>query len=115
FSDRVGAVYEAKTSTALEQALVDLPGSALPGLRPPLPASAGAKPTTRRRAAVKRVWSIFSTSHPHGRWRVDEDLVAGVVFGNAHIDLRQAEVLTDHVDITAVAIFGNIHITVPEG
>jgi len=60
FSDRVGAVYEAKTSTALEQALVDLPGSALPGLRPPLPATASGagatKPVTRRRAAVKRVW-----------------------------------------------------------
>ena len=64
FSDRVGGVYEARTSAEIERVLTDLP-------RPQAPVAAG-KPVSRRRAAVRHVWSVFSTSHQHGRWRLDE-------------------------------------------
>ena len=120
FSDRVGAVYEAKTSTDIERVLTDLPGG---GQVVPVVsvgsiqsvASAGDRSMTRRKAAVKRIWAVFSSSHPPRRWRVDEELVVSAVFGNATIDLRNAEVTAAEIDITAVAVFGNIQITVPEG
>jgi class 3 adenylate cyclase len=107
FSDRVGHVFGARTVADAQVALADLPV-------PELPLGTGAA-VPRRRAAARRLWAIMSQSYPRGRWRVSGELTAISVLGSTVIDLRQAEVETDEVVITAVAVLGSVFITVPEG
>ena len=109
FGGRVGQVFGAVTVAEAQAALADLPVAE----PPPLGGSGVGVP--RRRAAAKRLWAIMSQSYPRGRWRVAGELTAISVLGSTVIDLRQAEVETDEVVITAVAVLGSVFITVPEG
>jgi len=111
FSDRVGLVYDATTSTALEHVLSDLPAVEQAEAPPAIAASS----TVRRRNPVTWTVSMFSANQRKGRWRIENETVAVSFMGGCLLDLRQAEVVGDEATITAIAFMGGVDIVVPEG
>lgn len=65
----------------------------------------------------KRRWivAIMGGERQRGRWRVDRNVGAFAMMGGVHIDLRDATLESDEVDIKAWAFMGDVHITVPDG
>ena len=103
FSDRVGIALQARTRGELDVALADLPA-----LKASLPEPVG-------RPARRRFVAVMSGSAAKGRWRLAARTSAVAVMGGCEMDLRQAEIDGPEVVITAVAFWGGIKITVPEG
>jgi len=101
-SERLGSVYESRTSTDLEAVTRDLPDP-----RPP----SSAPQRKRRRWVV----AVMSGAKRKGRWRPEERCVALAVMGGCKLDLREAEIQGARLDITAVSIMGGVTIIVPEG
>ncbi|HVF33381.1 MAG TPA: DUF1707 domain-containing protein, partial [Acidimicrobiales bacterium] len=108
FSDRVGAVYAATTSTDLEVVTNDLPAVQRP-------TSTAPATTGRVRAAARWTVSVFSGSQRKGRWRVEGRTTAVSFMGACLLDLRAAEVVGDEITITAIAFMGGVDVIVPEG
>jgi hypothetical protein len=102
FSHRLDTAYQARTRPELEALTRDLPEQtqeALPrGRRPP-----------KRFTGV-----VFGSVERRGRWRVPRFAGLGVLFGDADIDLRTAEIHGDTVTINAVILFGNADFYVPK-
>lgn len=103
FSERVGLALAATLRADLEPLVADLPAQSSP------------VPDSRRRRATRWVVAIMSGSARKGRWRTGSDIKVVAVMGGAELDFRQAEIDSDEVVVTAVAVMGGIDITVPEG
>ncbi|MBV9932799.1 MAG: DUF1707 domain-containing protein [Actinobacteria bacterium] len=106
FSDRVGDVFEARTSADLELVTRDLPVVA------PSPAPTT---TTRRKRAKQWVFAMMSGTVRRGRWRPAETTNALAIMGGVELDLREALLDGPELTIHAIAIMGGIDIVVPEG
>ena len=96
------------------------PGTTSCRLWPTCPgASDGGAPARAASAATKkkRRWhvAVMSGHSTKGRWRISGKTNAVAVMGGCDMDLRQAEIEGPEVEITAVAFWGGIDITVPEG
>ena len=100
-SERAGRAYGAITLADLEEIGRDLPAVAQAG-RP-------------RRRPKRFTGVIFSDTERSGRWRLPKFSLALVLFGNADLDLRQAELDGPAASFTALLLFGNIDLYVPEG
>jgi hypothetical protein len=111
-TDRTEAAYTATTHAELAMLTQDLPaaGTVPAGAQP----TAGARPVREGR---KRRWfvGVMGDSKRRGKWRIDQELGAVAVMGDVVLDLREAEVRTDVVDITAVSVMGDVKIIVPDG
>jgi Domain of unknown function (DUF1707)/Cell wall-active antibiotics response 4TMS YvqF len=100
FSERADQTYAAKTRGELEAVRRDLPAVSVP-----------------RGPAKARGWlvSIMGGGDRKGRWRVPRKLTVLSIMGGADLDLRQAQIADDEVEITVVSIMGGSDIYVPEG
>jgi hypothetical protein len=109
-TERTEAAYSAATRAELDLLTGDLPQtanrSAPPPAYPPAPA-----PTGKRRWFV----AIMSENKRRGKWRIDQALGAVAVMGEVKLDLREAEVRTNEVNIVATAVMGSVKIIVPDG
>lgn len=105
-TDRTEAAYTATTHAELAMLTQDLPAG---GTRAPVPAT----PAEGR----KRRWfvGVMGDSKRRGTWRIDQELGAVAVMGDVVLDLREAEVRTDRVEILAVSVMGDVKIIVPDG
>ena len=101
FSERMEHAYAARTLDELESLTDDLPTSE--------PATTAVE---RRRPTRRFTVVVFGDVERTGRWRLGRHLV-WITFGNADIDLRQAEV-AGKASITAFVLFGNVDVYVPE-
>jgi class 3 adenylate cyclase len=101
FSERSERAFRARTLAELDEVGRDLPRPA-PGSRP------GRRP--KRFTGV-----IFGATERTGRWRLPRFGLAFVLFGDADLDLRQAELGGRVASFTALVLFGNIDLYVPEG
>ncbi|NUR90424.1 MAG: DUF1707 and DUF2154 domain-containing protein [Nonomuraea sp.] len=108
-TDRTEAAYSAKTHAELALLTQDLPGGASPAPKP-----AGTFQQQMQRAR-KWIVGVLSENKRRGSWRIDEEIGATAVLGEVQIDLREAEVRTDVVDIMAIAVLGTVKIIVPDG
>lgn len=100
FAERLDTVYEARTRSELDALTTDLPA-----------ASEGA---ARGRRRPKRFTAVaFGSVERRGRWRVPRFTGLAVLFGDADIDLRDAEIHGRTVTISAVLLFGNADFYVP--
>jgi len=99
FGERVGTALTAETQDQLKAATA--------GLKAAPPAG-----STR---AVSSIVTFFGHRRQAGRWRLPGALRARAVFGDLHLDLRDAVVNDDVVDISVIALFGNLTVDVPEG
>ncbi|MFI7044618.1 DUF1707 SHOCT-like domain-containing protein [Streptosporangium sandarakinum] len=111
-TERTEAAYTAVTHADLAVLTSDLPSAQGPG-----PAHAPAPAPARPEGGRARRWlvAVMSESKRRGKWRIDRELGAAAVMGEVTIDLRQAEVRTDVVDIFATAVMGSVKIIVPDG
>jgi class 3 adenylate cyclase len=109
FSERVGSALQARTRGDLLAVMADLPQARQTTDRLPDPGTAA--PKKRRRWYV----AVMSGHSTKGRWRISGKTNAVAVMGGCDMDLRQAEIEGPEVEITAVAFWGGIDITVPEG
>jgi class 3 adenylate cyclase len=103
FSERVGVALRARTRDDIATAMTDLPTLAV-----------AAEEATRRRSR-RRFVAVMSGSQAKGRWRLSGRTTAVAVMGGVDMDLRHAEIDGPEIVITAVAFWGGIQITVPEG
>ncbi|WP_437091304.1 DUF1707 SHOCT-like domain-containing protein [Streptomyces hundungensis] len=112
-SERIDAVYRAKTLGELEPLVKDLP---LHGDRPRPAAAAGPRetPETDTPVDAENMIAVFSSSTRKGRWRVGRRTNAFALFGNVEIDLTEALFEQRLTVINATAIFGNVEVRVPE-
>lgn len=109
-SERVDAVYRAKTVGELEPLVRDLPspGGARPTVASEAPDQEG--PTGPAESLV----AIFSSSTRRGRWRVGGRTNAFALFGSVEIDLTEALFSQRLTVINATSIFGSVEVKVPE-
>ncbi|MGA4993409.1 DUF1707 SHOCT-like domain-containing protein [Nonomuraea bangladeshensis] len=106
-TDRTEAAYSATTHAELALLTQDLPaGGAVPA-----PSPVSGRPERKRRWFV----GVMGDTKRRGSWRVDQELGAVAVMGDVLLDLREAEVRTDMVEITAVSVMGDVKIIVPDG
>ncbi len=104
FVERVELAHDAKTLPELAELQRDLPAE-----RPAAPA------TAPRRKPARWVVAVMSASERKGRWRAPERMSALACMGAVVIDLREADLESDHVEIVATAIMGAVEVIVPEG
>jgi hypothetical protein len=115
-SERIDAVYAAKTLGQLEPLVRDLP-QAHSGRRQSEAAEAPhpPPPAPHHGSGWKdNLVAIFSGSVRKGRFRVPHKINAFALFGGVEIDLTDAVFEHRHLQINATAIFGGVDIKVPE-
>lgn len=111
FVERAEAAHEARTLVELEELQRDLPATAA-GTAPSLGAAAR---VAARRKPVRWAVAVMSASEKRGRWRAPERIKALACMGAVVIDLREAELESDHIVIEAFALMGSVEVVVPEG
>jgi class 3 adenylate cyclase len=116
FADHAGAAYAARTRAELERVTRDLRLPVVAPAATPAPAAeiGGA---AAGEAKPKRRWivAIMGGEERRGRWRVPRRQGAFALMGGVDLDLRDALLEHDEVEITAWAIMGGVTIIVPEG
>ncbi|WP_435797957.1 DUF1707 SHOCT-like domain-containing protein [Streptomyces klenkii] len=115
-SERIGAVYGAKTLGELEPLVSDLPvagrGEHPAPVRPHGAYDAPARPAGA--GVAENLVAVFGGAVRKGRWRVSRRTNAFALFGGIEIDLTEAVFEQQEIVINATAIFGGIEIRVPE-
>ncbi|MFE9117235.1 DUF1707 domain-containing protein [Streptomyces sp. NPDC007172] len=112
-SERIDAVYRAKTVAELEPLVQDLPASGARS-RPVAAPRPYEVEETGAPADAENMIAIFSASTRKGRWRVGRRTNAFSLFGSVEIDLTEALFEQRLTVINATAIFGNVEVRVPE-
>jgi hypothetical protein len=111
FSDRVGAVYNAVTVAELDATVRDLPVPWSEEAPPSTSASSSRAPRRRIRWLV----AVFSNARRAGRFTLDDESTVLAAFGDCTLDLSEALIDGPHPLVTAVAVFGNVTVIVPDG
>lgn len=99
FTDRVGTVWSAGSRGEIDRVMADLP-------QPLVGSTAPASAT---------LLAVFGNVKRRGRWSLRRRTTGLAVFGDLKLDLRGAVVSDPEVTITAISLFGDVEITVPEG
>lgn len=116
FADAAGAAYAAVTVADLNHlyqsyGLTEEPRTRMPSSRVSSPVS-----TTRVSPAVpEKIVAVMSGNKRKGRWLVRRRTRAVAFWGSVHLDLRDAVIESDVVDIEARAVMGGITVIVPAG
>ncbi|MGN9792402.1 DUF1707 SHOCT-like domain-containing protein [Streptomyces sp. OZ13] len=110
-SERIDAVYRAKTVGELEPIVRDLPAA---GRRPDAAAAHVHDDSEDPGGPAENLVAVFSSSTRKGRWRVGRRTNAFSLFGNIEIDLTEALYGQRLSVINATSIFGNVEVRVPE-
>jgi hypothetical protein len=98
FSERVGMALTAETSYQLAAATAGIDVAPLVGT-----------------PAVSTIRTLLGSRRQIGRWRLPSALRVRALVGDVYIDLRDAVVDDKVVEISAVTLFGNLCVDVPEG
>lgn len=106
-SDRLDAVYEAKTHAEIAPLIDDLPARA--AAQPPA-RRADLAPATRRR---QKIVAIFGGASRKGRWNVEPRMAAVTVFGGATLDFREVQLPQREISLHATQVFGGVDVVVP--
>lgn len=67
----------------------------------------------RQRRPVQRVLALLASTKQRGRWRAANHIAATAFMGEVLLDLRDAELSGDELEVTATAVMGTIKIVVP--
>lgn len=105
---RLDMVYESRTHRELERLVADVvPVAAPPGAR--------RMPVRRGEGGPNWLISIMGGHTRKGRWRVGPQLKVVNIMGGTDLDLNDAELADDVVQITVFSLMGGSDIRVPEG
>ncbi|MHA6762684.1 DUF1707 SHOCT-like domain-containing protein [Streptacidiphilus sp. PAMC 29251] len=123
-SDRVDAVYAAKTLGELVPLTRDLPshaathaathGDVRQSAAVPRPASKQAQSSLSARNEPETMVAVFGGAQRKGRFRAGRSLKAVAVFGGVEIDLTEAVFDAPELVIHCTAVFGGVEIRVPD-
>jgi hypothetical protein len=100
-SDRLDALYAAKTHAEIVPLLDDLPSRA-----------AAAPPATPS-GEVSHIVAILSGATRKGSWTVPPAMNVVTVLGGVELDFREATLPAGEITLSAVCILGGMEITVP--
>ena len=109
--ERLDAAYAARTRSQLDELVRDVPTVARP-------APGGGSGLTVRPdgdEGTKYLAAIMGGIERKGRWRVGRRLTALSIMGGLDLDLNDAELAAETVEITVVSLMGGTDIYVPEG
>jgi Domain of unknown function (DUF1707)/Cell wall-active antibiotics response 4TMS YvqF len=106
-SQRLDAIYAAKTQAELVPLLADLPGQQAMA---PVTATSG---QLARSGRGGRIIAIFGGATRKGPWHVDPVIDVLTVFGGAELDFREAVLPGKEVTLRATSVLGGVEITVP--
>jgi Domain of unknown function (DUF1707)./Predicted membrane protein (DUF2154). len=117
YSERLAAVYAARTFGDLEALVGDLPlarslAESLAGS--PGGRSGGGSRNDSDQAEYRLTRALFSKIRRCGQWTVPERFSAVSRFGAIVLDLRHAEFACDEVTLDAISFCGKIEVYVPE-
>jgi hypothetical protein len=110
--ERLNTVYEARTHRELQRLVADV---VVPGNHPHPAATGSRMPVRRGEGGSNWLISIMGGHTRKGRWRVGTHLKVVNVMGGTDLDLNDAELADDVVQITMVSFMGGGDIRVPEG
>ncbi len=113
-SERLEAIYAARTGADIAPIVSDLPGAAgaLAPVGALLPQLASASSVTPAGTPFRMI-SVFSGDEKSGIWQVPADIDTVNIFGGTTLDLRDAVLPGREIRIRAICIFGGVDITVP--
>lgn len=106
-SQRLDAVYEAKTHAEIAPLIEDLPARATasqPAPRTDMPPATG---------HGSQIVAIFGGATRKGRWHAEPNMNAVTIFGGATLDFREAVLPAREMTLNTTCIFGGIEIIVP--
>ena len=106
-SDRLDAVYSAKTHADIVPILDDLPGTG--GAVVPAAAAAVGQPSGRGHRLV----AVLSGVTRKGRWHPGPEIDVLTVLGGADLDFREAVLPGREIRLNAVSVLGGVDIIVP--
>ncbi|HEV2638503.1 MAG TPA: DUF1707 domain-containing protein [Actinocrinis sp.] len=115
-TERLEAIYTAKTLGDLRPLVADLPVTFAPpssGMVADAPVPGANLPFAPK--STDNVMAVFGENKRTGRWLVRSGLVAQAVFGSVELDLTEAVLEQREVTITANVLFGEVKIRVPDG
>jgi len=111
--DRLNATYESRTRAELERLVADV---VLPGEERALATSArGRLPVRPGEGGARWLVSIMGGLDRKGRWRLGERVTSLNIMGGSDLDLNDAELAADHVQLTVFSLMGGADIRVPDG
>jgi hypothetical protein len=110
-SDRLDAIYAAKTHAELVPLLDDLPGQGQRAAMMPSAAAASADLVPSRRHG--RIISIFAGASRKGTWHPEPVIDMLTVFGGAELDFRDAVLPGKEVVLRATTVLGGVSVIVP--
>jgi hypothetical protein len=106
--ERLNAAYEARTRAELERLVVDVVAEADE-------APTHRMPVRRGEGGAKWLVSIMGGSDRRGRWRLSERVTAVNIMGGSDLDLNDAELAEEHVELTVFSLMGGSDIYIPDG
>jgi Domain of unknown function (DUF1707)/Cell wall-active antibiotics response 4TMS YvqF len=106
-SERLDAIYLAKTQAELVPLLDDLPakGTAVT----PVPRT-DLEPARKGRHTIV---AIFGGASRKGNWHVEPKMSAVTMFGGVELDFRDVQLPAQEIALNCTCIFGGIEVTVP--
>ena len=109
--ERLNLTYETRTHSELAKLTADV---VVPRDHH-LATAKNRMPVSREPGGAGWLVSIMSGRDRKGRWRVGEHLKVVDFMGGSNLDLNDAELASNNVEITVVAIMGGSEIRVPDG
>jgi hypothetical protein len=112
--ERLNTVYESRTHRELERLVADV---VVRGDHPLPTTQSGVQRMPVRRGEGGANWlvSIMSGRERKGRWRVGANMKVVDIMGGSELDLNDAELAADEVQMTVFALMGGSTVRVPEG
>jgi len=104
--ERVAAAYSARTRGELDRLVEDLGGAAAP--------AAGVS-VRHGDDGTRWVVSILGGSDRRGRWRVGRTVTVVNVMGGSDLDLNDAELAGDVIEMRIFSLMGGGNVYIPEG
>jgi hypothetical protein len=105
--ERLNAAYESRTRAELERLTADVvvPGETVEHRMP----------VRRGEGGARWLVAIMGGCDRRGRWRLAERATSVNIMGGSDLDLNDAELAGDHVELTVFSLMGGADIRVPEG
>lgn len=113
-SERIEALYQAKTYAELVPIVEDLPATG-GGVGPQVTPATAERDLPAPAPTSSNITAIFAGAVRKGRWLVEPQTNAVSVFGGVELDLCGAVLSQREVTINVVAIMGSVHVVVPPG
>jgi hypothetical protein len=109
--ERLDAAYAARTRAELEPLLADVQDPATAATA----AAARTLPVRPGPGATRWIVSVMGGNDRKGRWRVAQRCTVVNVMGGSDLDLNNAELAADHVELRVFSLMGGSDIRVPDG